>query len=55
MFELSGVLLFAMNVAFTFAFGQSAFAENRPIESIAADGCERVRANASFSCVFLIM
>lgn len=36
MFELSGVLLFAANLALTFVFGQSAFAANRPTKPIAA-------------------
>lgn len=34
MFELSGVLLFAANLALTFIFGHSAFAPNRPVECI---------------------
>ncbi len=35
-FELSGVLLFAANLALTFAFGQSAFAANRRLEPVCA-------------------
>ncbi len=36
MLELGGVLLFAANMVLTFAFGQSAFAADRPVEAAAA-------------------
>jgi hypothetical protein len=36
MLELSAVLLFAANLALTFAFGQSTSAANRPVEPVAA-------------------